>query len=70
MPRRCSPFDREFHNVFRVKVGGVFSEAGPGGVLDPLIHWKDGNIAGAGKASGIVDPLQMILDALVPVCNG
>ena len=34
----ATAFDREFNNVFRIKIGGVFSKAGAGGMLDALIN--------------------------------
>ena len=66
----ATAFDREFDDIFRIKIGRVFCEAGARGVLDALIYGEDGNISGAGKAAGIVDPLEIIQNALVPVCVG
>jgi len=39
-------------------------------VLDALVDGQDRNIAGACEAAGVVDPLEIVQNALVPVGVG
>jgi hypothetical protein len=57
--RIAAAFHRELHDVFGVEVLRVFSEACARGVLDALVHGKNGNIAGAGKPPVREDALEV-----------
>jgi hypothetical protein len=66
----ATALDGELHDVLGIKIRGVFCEAGAGRVLDALVDGQDRNIAGACEAARVVDPLEIVQNALVPVGVG
>ena len=66
----ATAFDREFHDILGIEVGGVFGEAGSRRVFDALVHGQDRKVAGAGEAAAVIHPLEIVQNALVPVGLG
>ncbi len=63
----ATAFDGELDDVFAVKIVGIFREAGAGGVLDALVHGKNGEIAGAAEAAGVEHTMEAGEDARITV---
>ena len=63
----ATAFDGELDDVLGIEISGVFGEAGAGGALDALVDGQDRDISRAGEAAGIVDPLEVVQNALIPV---
>ena len=63
----ATSFDGELDDILRIKIGRILGEARSRGMLDALIHRKNGEIASACQAAGVIHPIQVVQDALVAV---
>ena len=59
--------DRQLHDLLRVEVVGVGRERRRGGVLDPLVHRQDREVAGPGEPPVRVQALEIAQHPRMPV---
>ena len=55
----AATLDRELDDLLGVEIRRVWSEAGAGAVLDPLVDRQDAHIAGSGEATVLEQPPQV-----------
>ena len=63
-------FHGELDDIFGVEIIGIFRKAGTSGMLDALIHRKNGQVAGVGQASAAEHALQVGDHANTAIGNG
>ena len=63
----AAAFKGQLDDILGIKIHRILGKTRPGRVLDPLVHRKDRHIPRPGKPAGIINPVQVVQNPLVPV---
>jgi hypothetical protein len=56
----AAAFNRQLDDIFAVEIIGILGEAGAARMLDALIDWKNGKIAGAAEAARVEQAMEIV----------